>query len=313
MELQVRNNQLSATGATIATVSPSSFVQQGTVDWPSLAKVSVNASVSVLTRFSGCGVEIWTTAFAQIVLSTLRLSVSGELHLNEALAKLHSFGSYGNVMHFGFGIKHVVRILADSSEGMAVVAFCAAVAESHSLPFSTQVIQVYAKIYSAKAASNITSSYRQWEVLVRSCSEVLAQSSFGLVVEFFVRFHRSINRFETRCGTPAQIASALQSLAKIFNGNMRSMTLIDESECGFVAVIAQWLLSLNVVVQNADENIVYSTTGARVDGYHLMIIYSNENEVSKSVRRAENTYYIDSFRNFLSESQETEYLSERIE
>ena len=92
-------------------------------------------------------------------------------------------------MHFGFGVKHIVLTLADSSEGMAIVGLCAAIAETHSLAFSTQVIQEYAELYSANAGSNITPSYRHSEALVSSCSGVLAQSPFGSVVEFLVRFY----------------------------------------------------------------------------------------------------------------------------
>ena len=133
MELQLRSQHHSSGRATSTVVSPSSFVQQGTVDWLYVAKASVKASVSILTRLSGGGVELWTAAFAQIVLGTMKLSHEGEQHLNVALSKLASFGSYGNVMYFGFGVKHVVRTLADSDEGMSTVALCACIADAHSL------------------------------------------------------------------------------------------------------------------------------------------------------------------------------------
>ena len=58
----------------------------------------------------------------------MRLSVQVEYCLNEALSRLHSFSSFGDLMHFGFGIKHIIRTLADSVEGMATIALCSALA-----------------------------------------------------------------------------------------------------------------------------------------------------------------------------------------
>lgn len=287
------------------------------MDWPSLANASVNASISVLTRLSGCGVELWTASFAQVVLGTLRLSARGESHLNEALAKLHSFGSSGNLIYFGFGVKHIVRTLADSFEGMATVALCSALAEVHSLRISTQIIQEYVKLYSTGAEGNLIPSYRQWEALVNSCSGILAQSTFGPVVEFFMQFHPQ----GKVAGDPVQVARGLEGLAKISSGLMKSMVLMGGSECGFLAAIAQWLLDLNVVVQNAAGDTVYPSTGA-TGNYQLMVIYTENTENtegSRSLCRTEDTYYINDFedifhRGFLSgEGSRREDLSGRVE
>ena len=84
MEIQLRDTQRSAERANLINVSPSSFVQQGTVDWSSLARASVTASISVLTRLSGCGVEPWTATVASVILGTIKLSTQGEANVNEA-------------------------------------------------------------------------------------------------------------------------------------------------------------------------------------------------------------------------------------
>ena len=137
MELQQRSRQHIPDTEIAIPVIPSQFVLQGTVDWPSLARASVNASVSVLTRLSGCGVGLLTASFAQVILGTIRLSAEGESHLNVALAKLHSYSSHGNLIYYSFGVKHIVRTLAESSEGMATVAICSSIAEVHGLAIST--------------------------------------------------------------------------------------------------------------------------------------------------------------------------------
>lgn len=309
MELQLRSSQRRSDRGSATPVSSSSFVQQGTVDWPTLARASVNASVSVLTRLSGCGVELWTACVARVILGTIRLSAEGESHLNDALAKLHSFGSHSNIIYFGFGIKHIVRTLADSSEGMATVAICSSIAEVHGLAISTQIVQEYAKLLGPDSDGSLTPSFRQWEALIGSCSGVLSRSPFGTVVEFFMRFHSQTHL----CADPKQTARALEGLAKISSGLMKSMVLIGNSECGFLAAIAQWLLSLRVVVQNAAGDIVYPSTCADTNDYQLMIIYSDDPEASRAICRTADAYYIDDIKDILPDSTGADYISGRVE
>ncbi|MCJ1476271.1 hypothetical protein MMC13_004937 [Lambiella insularis] len=309
MELQLRSSQR-VSGRQVSTpVSPAYFVQQGTIDWSSLARASVNASVSVLTRLSSCGVELWTLAVAQIILGNIHLSAEGESGISDALAKLHSFGSYGNLMYFGFGVKHIIRTLADSSEGMATLVICSSIAEIHGLAISTQIVAEYAKLYNEQSDSSFLPSARQWGALIQACSGALSRSPFGSVVEFFMKFHPQVHM----CGDPKQVARALEGLAKISNGLMKSMVLVGNAECGFLAAIAQWLLGLRVVVQNAAGDVVYPSSGADVDDYHLMVIYSNDPEMSKTISRTTDAYYIKDIAEILQDSVGSDYLSGRVE
>ncbi|CAF9915692.1 MAG: hypothetical protein HETSPECPRED_002559 [Heterodermia speciosa] len=312
MELQLWNRNIS-NRATATSVTPSSFVQQGTVDWPSLAKASVTASVSVLTRFSGAGVEAWTAMFAQVVLGTFQLSTKGEARLNEALGKLTSFGSAGDLMYFGFGVKHIVRTLAESREGMVTVALCASLSEAHSLEMSTSIIKEYAKLYGAGATGNLVPSYRQWEALVRTCSGVLAQSPFGVVVEFFWRLNPHSGERQRFCGNIKDVAHAMEGLAKISSGLMKSMVLKGDSSLAFLAAIAQWLLDLRVVVQDASGHIVYPSVEPDVNDYQLMIIYVDDRVTSESVARVGGAYYIGSLEDVITNKIENVCLNGRVE
>lgn len=253
--------------------------------------------------------ELWTASVAQVILGTIRLSAGGESHLNDALAKLHSFGSHSNLIYFGFGVRHLVRTLADSAEGMTTVAICASIAEVHGLAISTQIVQEYAKLYTTNSDGSLMPSFRQWEALMNACSGVLSRSPFGTVVEFFMRFHPQTHL----CADPKQTARALEGLAKISSGLMKSMVLIGNSECGFLAAIAQWLLALRVVVQNAAGDIVYPSTRADMNDYQLMIIYSDEPEASRAISRTADTYYIDDIKQILPDSLGADYLSGRVE
>ena len=312
MELQIRNTQVNSGGPSYTPVRPSSFAQQGTVDWPSLADASINASVSFLTRLSGCGVELWTAAVAQVIFGNLHISVEGERRIQHALSKLHSFGSFGNAMHIGFGVKHIVRTFADSAEGMATIALCAALTEAHSTSVSVEILQEFAKLYHPGDGGTLMPSFRQWDALLASCSGVLSASPFGSIVEFFLRL--DIVEMKPLSGEPKEIAKALEGLAKLSSGLMKSMVLEGHSECGFLAAFAYWILGLRVTVKNAAQKTVFPITGSDPENWQLMVIFSGQLEPSRAVIRRANVYYVEKIVEIFSQDDSNHYyLSGRVD
>lgn len=312
MELQLRNRQVSSGGPSYTTVRPSSFAQQGTVDWPSLADASINASVSFLTRLSGCGVELWTAAVAQVIFGNLKVSVEGERRIQHALSKLHSFGSFGNVMHFGFGVKHIVRTFADSAEGVATIALCAALTEVHSTSVSVEILQEFATLYNPGDGGNLMPSFRQWDALLASCSGVLSASPFGSIVEFFLGLESG--ELSPLSGHPKEIAKAFEGLAKLSTGLMKSMVLEGHTECGFLAAFAYWILGLRVTVKNAAKETVFPTSGSDSEDWQLMVIFSAAAEDSHALVRRANVYYIDNIVEIFSHIDKSHYyLSGRVD
>lgn len=85
------------------------FSQQGTVDWTQLANSSVTFSLGVLSRLSKAGVEPFTLAVGQAIFLRFPLPPETQQEIHTTLANLKPFSSYGNVLWFGFGIKHVAR------------------------------------------------------------------------------------------------------------------------------------------------------------------------------------------------------------
>ena len=310
MELQIRPRQGDVAREA---VSPSSFAQQGTVDWLSLANASISASVSLLTRLSGCGVELWTAAVAQVIMGNIHLSHDGQTRMNEALSKLRSFGSYGDAIYFGFGIKHIVRTLADSREGLSTIALCASVAEVHEPSASAYIIYEYAKLCSGNSPPDLMPSVRQWGALTKCCSGVLSTSPFGVIVEFFMSFHP--RRSHLSNGDPKEIAHAIEGIAKISNRHMKSMMLEGGSECGFIAAVAQYFLGLRVVIRNAAGDFVYPSTGVETENFQLMVTYvaETDNHKSQAISRKSDTYYITSVFDLHSDNNSYGILSGRVE
>ena len=91
------------------------------------------------------------------------------------------------------------------------------------------------------------------------------------------------------------------------------MVLIGNSECGFLAAIAPSLLSVRVLVQNSAGDIVYPSTCADMDDYQLMVIYSEDPEVSRAISRTADAYYIDDIKEILPDRVGADYMSGRVE
>ena len=192
---------------------------------------------------------------------------------------------------------------------MSTVALCASAAEVHGLAISTQIVQEYVKSYLPNSDVGLMPSYRQWEALVNVCSGILSKSTFGSVVEFFTKFYPQ----DQLCGDPKQIASAIEGLAKISSGLMRSMVLIGNAECGFLAPAAQWLLSLRVVIQDINGDIVYPGSKTQMDDYQLLVIFSDDKSHSESLRRIEDAYYIGYISEIIPDIVGADYVSGRVE
>ncbi|ENH62286.1 hypothetical protein FOC1_g10015254 [Fusarium oxysporum f. sp. cubense race 1] len=94
------------------------FQQQGTVDWTRIMSGSVTFSVDVLSRLSKAGVEAFTIYAARAIFSNVKLGPNGELRLHRALDKLSAFPSFGKALWFGFGVKHIIWSMQESTEGL---------------------------------------------------------------------------------------------------------------------------------------------------------------------------------------------------
>ncbi|KAI9793796.1 MAG: hypothetical protein M1833_000519 [Piccolia ochrophora] len=246
-----------------------SFTQQGTLDWVALSKATVSASVAVMSRLSGAGIDPFTIALGQAMASRFRLSALGEHRLSKALADLRSFSSYGDVLWFGFGIRHIVRTLATTVEGRSCVMLCASLAEVHSVDFSARVLADLVDLYRGPESNGLTPSLEQWASVVNACSGILSASAFSEVAEYMMglagsTFVSTINYPRTPgsqhmpriVGNHRDMARALEAIARLSNGVIMSVRLVGGSECGWLAALAQWFFEIEVEIESADGTIL---------------------------------------------------------
>lgn len=230
------------------------FSQSGQVDWVSVLRGTIEASVSVITRLSGAGIHTGTALVAQQVFSTLPLSAHGEQRVLKALSSLRAFSAFGDVLWFGFGIKHVTRDLAQTRGGLSCVALCAALGEIHGADLSAMVLSSFADLKGVP--KHASPSLEQWQRLVKACSGCLVQSDFGDLVRQFTDFYRLPSHTgPPEASNPQDLARALTALASVISGQLYSITLTGGPECGWLGAVAQWLLGLSVSFESGKDRL----------------------------------------------------------
>jgi hypothetical protein len=229
------------------------FSQQGTVDWTQLAKSSVALSLEILSRLSKAGVEPLTLAMGQAIFSRFQLPPSTQQKIHTVLGNLKPFSSYSNILWFGFGVKHVVRLLVESEQGMTCVALCGGLSVSYDRFYCAQVLRSMTQIQEAPA--NLSPSITQWSNLVDSCSGTLLSSDFPNMVEGFSRlwYDGAGQDAWKRHGatSPQALGKALSTLAAISSGSLQSATFVGGADCAWVAAVAEWVLGLTIEVIDA--------------------------------------------------------------
>ena len=128
-----------------------SFAQQGTLDWVGLGDKAFEASLNILSRFSGANIDPFTLTVAQAIASQFQLSRDGKNRLKECLQSLKCFASLEDVLWFGFGIKHVIRILANTTHGISTIAVCGSLSEVLSTEAATSILDELSETYGAPA------------------------------------------------------------------------------------------------------------------------------------------------------------------
>ncbi|KAL4933774.1 uncharacterized protein BDV17DRAFT_250478 [Aspergillus undulatus] len=239
--------------ALVPSDSGPSFAQQGTVDWTQLAKSSLTLSLEVLSRLNQAGVESFTLAVGQAVFSPFLIPPDVQRKIQFVLGSLRPFSSYGNILWFGFGIKHVVRLLVESEQGVACVALCGGLSVSYDKFYCAQVLRSMTEFQSTP--SHLRPSISQWSNLINVCSGTLATSDFPNIVEGFCRlWHDKDLDYRRRRGAtpPTALAEALTVLSAVSGGALHSATFAGGPDCAWVAALAEWVLCLTVEVLDAE-------------------------------------------------------------
>ena len=252
------------------------FAQQGTVDWTALSRSSFTFSVEVMSRFSKAGVEMITCAMSQAMCSQFNVPPEGQKRVTDAISKLKAYSSYGQILWFGFGVKHIVRSLCETKQGATCAALCACLRVSYSTEMSARVLSVLCD--QLLPSDGLSPALPQWSALVDVCSGVLSPSKFPVMVDGFCRLalpdrgHRS-HRYNAT--TVDALAHALAELSKVSNGSVSGITFQGGYDCAWIAAVAEWLLCLKVKVLTKEGDCLYWQDSNHTNGSAPVVVIFN--------------------------------------
>ncbi|KAG7007396.1 hypothetical protein G7Y79_00010g028970 [Physcia stellaris] len=294
-----------------------SFPQQGTVDWIKLGKTGVTATVAILSRISAAHVDPFTLTVAQAIADQYKLSSVGKARMNECLQSLRSYTSLDGALWFGFGRKHIVHILASTTQGICTVALCGGLSEVLSPEVVASVLDELPATY--QAPTYLRPSLLQWSALVSNCSGVVSTSNFALVAEHFMSLDgeglilplRGLakNLVEKNlgsqvghlrdCGQPKDVARALQAIGKLSSGNLIGIELRGGAICGLLAAWAYWFLGLAIEIRKGGT-LLYRSVSEDVPVQLLVTYAATEAEFSfLDTQLASQSYYVCNISSFL--------------
>ncbi|KAL2834666.1 hypothetical protein BJY01DRAFT_224159 [Aspergillus pseudoustus] len=228
------------------------FAQQGTVDWTSLGRMQFSASIAVLSRLSSTGIESLTIAFGQAMCTWIPLGAHGEKFLMESLNKLKAFSSFGDLVWFGVGVRHVLRDIVQTAEGASLIALCAALSETY--PTNCAALILYEMAKEVKAPSELSPSLAQWEALVKTSSCAFKETTFSVRIEKLLKlagFSSSslsidLSGSKSSPGHPQDIARSIIALGEIMRGAVEQITIHGGRATCWLATYASLILGLRV-------------------------------------------------------------------
>lgn len=249
------------------------FSQQGSVDWVELSSRSVGFSVAVLARLSKAGVDPFTLQVAKAICFNLSLEPKAQEMISDAILKLKKYSSYGDLIWFGFGVKHIVTDLAETEEGLTFVALCAALTSTYDSLYAARVLRELCIL--CKAPQSFTPALRQWKALIELCAGILAASHFELVLGGFRRLI-SPSYITTLNTEPSALAKAILIVGEVSKKKVSNATFRGDLNCAWLAAFAECIISMNVAIWTTSGATIYRSQSDKYQLPQISIIVSQQ-------------------------------------
>ena len=241
--------------------------------------------MELLARYTRAGVEPLTIAIGQALFAQSRLPADAQRKLNLSVSRLKAYSSAANVLWFGIGFKHVIRTLMETEQGATLVAISSGLMVSYSREFSAAVLKALCD--KSMLPENLTPALSQWGALVNLCAPAVIASQFPILVEGFSRLLMSnadkMAPANVAATSPSELAAAIFELAQLSTGRFANLTLMGNSDCGWLAALAEWLFLLRVEIVDHSGISLYQSKGSThrdTGSYHLAIIRLEDGQSS---------------------------------
>src|SRR2546423_2744812 len=233
------------------------FPQQGSLDWINLSRTTYSSSVAVLGRAISANVEQSTLNAAQAACLSIPIGYSGEHMLMKFLFSTKAFSKLFHVIWLGTGVRHMVRELVQSAQGVSAVAIAACLMESYNSLYSASVFSELFK--QTQGSMSLSPSLSQWDHFVRSCSGIFKASLFQEQVHQMCRL-AGFTSTGYEIGDPShptyttpnedRFAALLLIIGEIQRKSISTIEVRGGSACCWFAVFCDYILGLNVEMRS---------------------------------------------------------------
>jgi hypothetical protein len=315
---------MDSSGAPGSIARSSSFIQQGTVDWGNLASKFVSYTIEVLTRLSSANIQPLTVEVASLTCCQFNISPAGRVNVSQALSSLTYHKAFGNVLWFGFGVRHIVHTLAITNGGFSSLALCAALSEYYPEHISAEVLNELAK--SIGAPTRLTPSIMQWGALMKSCAGVFAATQFPVLVGQFQRLVESHyptgttiepDQQSSTCAMPKTIAEALRGIGSVSRGEMAAISIVGGRDIFWLAAVCQWLFSLEICIRSTEGTVLYSDKSDNEEPRVALVLHYQSDgsptstPYTQSLQSIRKTYVLENTRSLIQHGSEGQVFSGR--
>jgi len=154
--------------ALVPPAEASSFPQAGRGDWVALSSTAVQFTAAVLVTLSKAGTNVIAPQIGKATCSNFALTASSQEKISKAIQDLKQPSSRGDLIWLGFDIKPVILDLAETEEGLTLVALCAVLSATYDSTFAARVFRQLCIL--CKAPESFTPTIQQWKILVEECA-----------------------------------------------------------------------------------------------------------------------------------------------
>lgn len=269
--------------------SPPSFSTQGQLSWTSLISTTFHVTVSILSRVSAAGVDPYTVIVGQKLSNIFQMTPACRRQITDAINVLPLYKGIGGVLSFGFGVEHLVRAMNKTEEGQALLILCASLSECYHPDHAAEVL--VALVRTSRAPETLQPSVSQWRSLLDVSAGILSTTTFALHAEKLMSLfpaylslgyggpsNSSQERTQMRrrgCASPVSLAEALLAIGQVTRGESKSVTIMGNSNAGWLAAFAEWHFGLSVQILNGGEESVLYQSGKGGDDFQVVIVYSS--------------------------------------
>jgi hypothetical protein len=279
----------------------SNFPQAGQLDWVALLRSSVSYPLEVCLRLQNADVQPTTVGVGSFICSSFVFPPKGQSELNDSLSSLKASSSLSKALWFGFGVKHLVKQLAETESGAFLVAICAALSVRYATFDAAQILRELCA--GLGSPQHVTPSIHQWCNLVGVCSGSLTRSHFFYYFESFNRLIAPSTHVSRAAAASRDVARGLAALSDLSRRPSHQTIFVGGVDVAWLAAVAQCLLHLNVEIRDSHGICAFRSQTLRAENSPQAVFISDavEYEAAGAILPTQRLVFVSSGEELLQE------------